>query len=322
MEIALYLTDYFKRYSSLNVNIDFDYKREVEKFFKPFKNHRAIILLQDLTKSLNFSYDAPITLAWQLKKDYSFGRLKGYPFEDRLDSSDKVFEFLIELKNFAIDSNFENFYNSHKPTYQKWLDDVRKNVDESVPDYLNHFYKEDLNRVYYINLMPLQTHANYGVELNNKSICNLGIKYDDENLTDYYFIWGTIEGSSALIQHEFSHPLINPLTDKYVDINKLTPLPLTVKNLLRKQAYSEGVCYINEQVIRASTIIYCQEMFRDKTNLEDMINEEEAHGFIHTKQILKALKKYQKQDIPLREYYPKILKEFYKPLSNEDNFQI
>ncbi len=315
MEIMLSLTDYFTRYSDLRVEIDFDYINDVKEYFKQYKEHKAIKLLQEIIEKLSFHYDAPIALAWQLDKDYTIKKLMKYPFEDRLYGDNRIIEFLHEMKHFAEDTDYEAFYNTHLPIYNSWIDTVKKYIDESVLDYMCAFYKEDLNRKYIINLMPLQTNANYGVDVGDIRVCNLGIKYNSKKIkSKYYFIWESVPDASCLIQHEFSHPIINPLTDKYLDLDKLTPLPKDDVVLLEEQAYSEGLCYVCEQIIRASTIIYCMDNYKESADLNRLIEKEEKQGFIHTRQIYEALVEYQKQDIPLREYYPKLLEVFYRSI--------
>jgi len=315
MEILLFLTNYFNKYPDLKVEIETEYIKDVKAHFLKFKNHKAVKILQKIIDTHNFCYDAPICLAYQLKTDYSFSKLPDYPFQDRLGVDEIILVFLKELKNFVVDSDYEKFYEIHKPMFKQWLKEVKTKVDNDVINWLNNFYKEELNKKYYISLMPLQTNANYGIDESNKSICNFGIKYNlDQNKTSFCFANKTKFNTMFLLQHEFSHPLINPLVDKFLEVDKLATLPKDVVNIIENLAYNEGANYVDEQIIRATTIIYLQETFPDICDVEGAILDEEEQGFIHTRAILKALKKYQKQNLPLSSYFPKLLKEFYKPI--------
>lgn len=311
MEIMLTLTDYFDRIPKLRVPTEFDYAVDVKNYFSQYKNHRAVKLLTEIIHELSFNYDAPIALMWQLNSDFSINELLKYPFETRLGRSPKVLEFIKEIRNFTIDSKYDEFYKKHTRVYQKWIEDTKSKVDENLLDYMDNFYKEKLERDYIINLMPLQTHCNYAVENGDQSICNLGAKFSENKLEPYFLSQKNLD----LIQHEFSHPLINPLTDKYFDARRMPPLPDEVKEKMRNLAYGSISTYVNEQIIRCTTILYLNNLYGEEYE-ETLIKQEEDIGFIHTRAVLQVLKEYEKQDVPLRKYFPKILEEFYKPLNN------
>lgn len=319
MEVLQKISSYFMRYPRLNVSFNLPYIKDVENYFSKYKNHKAVKLLEKVFTKLSFNYDAPMALVLQMNEDFTYdvNKLKGYPFEDRLNKDKMVLEFLNEIKNFVEDTNFMEFYNNHKKQYNIWLSDVKNVVGDGLMDYLNTFFKENIKKQYIINLMPMQTRANYGVLVGNKSICNLGIKLGKgKDMGKYWFL--TKHGAVDLLHHEFSHPIINPLTDKYFDYNKFPKLPKEIKKVLLEQAYGEDVSYINEQIIRASDILYCKEVWGRQIKIKKEIKREEENGFVHTKRMLKALKKYQKQTEPMRTYFPKILEEFYKPLTEKD----
>lgn len=311
MEIMLTLTDYFDRIPKIRVPTEFDYAVDVKNYFSQYKNHRAVKLLTEIIRELSFNYDAPIALMWQLNSDFSINELLKYPFETRLGRSPKVLEFIKEIRNFTIDSKYDEFYKKHTRAYQKWIEDTKSKVDENLLDYMDNFYKEELERDYIINLMPLQTHCNYGVENGNQSVCNLGAKFSADELEPYFLLGENLD----LIQHEFSHPLINPLTDKYFNQKKMPTLSEEVTKKMIDLTYGDVPTYINEQIIRCTTILYLTHLNCGEDE-ESLIKEEENKGFIHTRAVLQALKEYEKQDVPLRKYFPKILEEFYKPLNN------
>lgn len=315
MEVLQKLTNYFMRYSFLNVNFDVPYIKDVENYFTKYKNHKAVKLMQQCIDNLDFSYSTPIALALRLNKDFSFDENKfvGNSYEDRYNSDKRVRALLLEIKNFVIDTKFEEFYNSHKKQYNAWLKDVRRVVDDGLIDYLNTFHKQNLKRKYVINLLPMQTNANYGIAVGKISVCNLGIKVDGNNYC--YFIK---PGLAWLLHHEFSHPIINPLTDKYFDYNKMPKLPESVWKVLKNSAYGDYETYAKEQVVRAADILYAKHVWGRKISEEERISKTEMSGFVHTRRILKALKNYRKQTLPMSSYYPKIIQEFYKPLTEDE----
>ena len=55
------------------LNLDDEYRNNVKKHFLTFENHKTIRLAKELgQKEEGFCYDAPIRLAFELNKDYSF----------------------------------------------------------------------------------------------------------------------------------------------------------------------------------------------------------------------------------------------------------
>ena len=112
-----------------------------------------------------------------------------------------------------------------------------------------------------------------------------------------------------LLFHEFSHSIVNPLSDKYLS-SVYSPLSGNTIDILRKQAYSNGVCYFNESIIRALTILY--ENYHTKTtkNEENNIVDEEEQGFVHTRLLLEKLKEFQSMNISFDKFYPTLEKIF------------
>ena len=104
MSVLLYISNYRKEYPNLILfNKDIKYVKDVFDHFSKFQNHKAVKLLNQIVETLNFSYDAPFQLAWELKEDFSVGKLKSYPFKNRLNCSPIVEEFMKEIKTFAED---------------------------------------------------------------------------------------------------------------------------------------------------------------------------------------------------------------------------
>ena len=127
MEVLQKISSYFMRYPRLNVAFDLPYIKDVENYFSKYKNHKAVKLLEKVFTKLSFNYDAPMALVLQMNEDFTYdiNKLKGYPFEDRLNKDKVVLEFLNEIKNFVEDTNFMEFYNNHKKQYNIWLSDVK-----------------------------------------------------------------------------------------------------------------------------------------------------------------------------------------------------
>jgi hypothetical protein len=158
--------------------------------------------------------------------------------------------------------------------------------------------------------MPTQVRNNFGCSRDNESISNISVRIDsNNNLKKWNY------DISELFFHEFSHPIINPLSDKYLgDISS----PLSEKTLkaLEERAYCNGPCYFDESVIRAMTIIYHDYVSKSDADEEEYIQDEEEIGFVHTRLLLKKLKEFEKQDKSIEEFYPQLKDVFLTDVEN------
>ena len=118
-----------------------------------------------------------------------------------------------------------------------------------------------------------------------------------------------------LLFHEFSHSIVNPLSDKYLS-ELYSPLSDKTISILNHQAYSNGVCYFNESVIRAMTILYENYFIKTIKNEEKNIIEEENRGFVHTRLLLDKLKEFQSMNISFEEFYPTLQEVFETNVEN------
>ncbi len=191
MGVLLLISDYGKLYPELvEVCHNEEYREKVYKHFAAFKNEKAVKLLNEICNKLNFCYDAPIALILQLDENFKFDALLPYPFEERLESSNLVIEFLNELPHFVEVSRFEEFYNSNQKFYSKILEETERFINpDMIEEFFNEFYKMDISTKFVINLLPHSTNGNYGVGPKGEIGCNLGAKEVDGKLA---FVWDDV----------------------------------------------------------------------------------------------------------------------------------
>ena len=129
---AIYLNSNFHKNELLG-NLDDEYTEKLNDFMK---KHNCGSLVEKFNKVVNslgdkFSYDAPITLFLQLDNEYNFlDKSKNeYPYTDRLGTNDGnkqlIDDLMQEVKLFAKESNFDEFYNQSKPFYEKQINKVK-----------------------------------------------------------------------------------------------------------------------------------------------------------------------------------------------------
>lgn len=161
MSVLLYISNYRKEFPNLVLfNKDIEYVKDVHETFSKFSDHKAVVLLNEIIEKLNFCYNAPYQLAWELKEDFSVGKLLADPYKGRLKSAKVVAEFMSEIKDFAEKSGFEKFYNDHLKYYQNCINIAKAVTDFEQISHFEEFFKEQTEREYIVNLLPL--HAETG----------------------------------------------------------------------------------------------------------------------------------------------------------------
>lgn len=323
MGVLLLISDYGKYDPELvEVCHNDEYREKVFKHFAAFKNEKAVKLLNEICNKLNFNYDAPIALILQLNENFEFDELLPYPFENRLESSDLVIEFLNELPHFAEVSKFEDFYNSNQKYYNKILKETERFVHTEVLEkFFSEFYKMDLSTKFVINLMPHSTHGNYGVGPKNEIWCNLGAKEVDGKLS---FVWDDI---GDLFAHEFSHPIVNPLVDKYMKFPKNYFKRIYPQMI--KESYGEhDPTIMYELVIRSIGYIYVKYYykgtFKEKTPdqlANSDIESQKEEGFIYLDILTKLVEEYylnRDKYTNFETFMPTLIKQFKKEKAQFD----
>ncbi len=80
-----------------------------------------------------------------------------------------------EIANFAKESNFENFYESHVAYYESCIQNAKSKIDQKQIPHFQQFFKEDENRRYVVNLLPLCSRNGtfYDIRFDDKIVANI-----------------------------------------------------------------------------------------------------------------------------------------------------
>ncbi len=329
--VFLLISDYGKKNPELvEVCHNEGYRAKVFKHFDAFKGEKAVKLFNEICNKLNFNNDAPIALVLQLDENFKFDTLPPYPFEERLESSNLVVEFLKELPHFALVSKFEEFYKSNQPYYNKIIKETEGFVrPDAIEKFFNDFYKMDIPTDFVINLLPHSTNGNYGVSPIGKIGCNLGAKEVDGKLA---FVWDDV---GDLFVHEFGHSIVNPLVDKYAKLPKRY-FKRIYPQMAELDYNDHDPTILDEFIIRAIGYVYTKYyykgIFEGKTPAElatYVIEGEKKDGFIYMDILTKLVEDYysnRDKFSNFEAFMPTLIKEFKKGKAqmdkqlNETNF--
>lgn len=256
-----YLSDY-----SLLTKSNIKYKKDIDKYFKEYKNHPVI----KLNKIIQNDFFSGSCVPWFLYQ-FSFPSFKSISkfaedenqIENYNQHKDTLELFKKELKDFYRKSNFKKFFNQNKKLY----DSISKPVKEYINNYniisiLENHYGEKKKK-YKLVLCPLMHDGGFAAEVNKKNgqeiIAFIGPKYNSEIIPKF----DTKDILQQYVIHEFSHSFCNPII--YKNFQKLKEYECLENKIVRqmeKQGYGDDwqTC-LYEHLVRANEIVLTKQLF-------------------------------------------------------------
>lgn len=298
----------------LITNEDFNYKKEIMKGFSKFSNHEAVKVFNNMSRE-NFSYDAPPTAMLYLSNPLS---LKvNQDFTDYLKSrggEEKLNKFALEIRNFAIDTKFHEFFNKQKKFYNSVIEENAKVMgNTNYIDQLEQYYGMKQNS-YNIILSPMFHSGGFGPRVKSENG-----EYDvysiqgPSSVKDNIPIFGDEDGFRYIALHEFSHSFINPLTEENIDeVNKYSELYKPISEKMNKQAYNSWENCAYEHIVR-SVVARLIFIHSGSENYETIVAYEKDRGFLYIDELTKKLEEYEKNRDrykSFKDFFPELVKVF------------
>jgi hypothetical protein len=292
------------------------YSSGILAHFSPYRNHAAVMMFDRLSMQpgmLNFSApsnimllaDASLSLRTDIEPDeFVYKRAGGI---------DSLKILLSLLSDFAARTSFNDFFRSHNDFY---LEITQNTVDSmGSVNYISElecFYGRS-QESYNIVLVPLYGHVGFG-----NSLLHSDGKREIFNtmgpwlISDGTPVFGDEDYLTYMIRHEFSHPFINPLTEKYWDsIREFATNYDSVPEVARKNMCGDWQECINEFVIRAVTTHLA---FRESADAGvRAYQKESARGVCLLDGLLEQIRLYESERDSFQafeSFYPKILEVF------------
>jgi hypothetical protein len=296
----------------------FQYKQEVLKKFGPFKSHPLVTWFNKISmqpRKMNFS--APSNL--MLYADDHLNLRTDLHFDDfvlsRAGGRDSLLLFLDLLKDFAFQSSFNDFYEGHAGYYTSIIANTIAQLDsiDHIKE-LESFYGTR-QKSYSIVLVSLYSHVGYGNSIVYSSgECEIFDTMGPQKIKDGAPFFGDNLYLKYLARHEFSHPFVNPLTEKYWDVIKEYAKNYeSIPEVAKENACGDWQECINEFIIRAITVRLA---FHESKELGLKVYEEEkSRGVSYLDPLLTTLQAYahNRSQFPnFDSYYPKVLEVFKK----------
>jgi len=298
MAVTEVLADY--GWTGLLSKQDTAYRRDVDAWFTPFKQHAAVKRFAELAKA-GYSFDGPagtmicLSAPPKLKLE---GRLEECGAE-RAGGAASLEAWLEQLRDFARVSDFGSFFRAHAGLYSLMEEATRKNL---VRD-----YAADLEAYHGIR------HASYTIVPAPLLVGNFGPRHSrPDGRFDIYGIlgasgisdgvpqFGSIESLRGLVWHEFGHSFVNPEVERLSAlVEKSSKLMDPIAAKMRASAYPQWLTVVIEHVDRAVAVrLAFGELGEDAG--EQALEYEKASSFAYVEALAERLKEYEQH----RDRYP------------------
>jgi len=281
------------------INFQNEYITNLVKTFNIKKFKELYIWLE---KDYLGFYDSTSSLALLLDDAY---QIKNQKFDHNIktrtgiSSENDVIKFNKLIKEFINEINYDQFLKSNNKMYKKILKDVVKLPDNFNMSDIEEFYGYKKGS-YNIILSPLIQGA-FGVSDNDDLYCIKGIYLNaNEYHDDRTFLFNLF--------HEFSHPYVNPLYDKYKSKFKVTTefLKEAKENGL-ELSYNNIATLINEYVVRTNEYLFLIKYI----NLDNYIKRNQKRGFVYLDELITLTQNKKTSYSSYEEFYLKEIIPFF-----------
>jgi len=278
------------------------YDQAIDTYFSPYRDHEAV----QLARSLGVGFEAPMKIAAYVRDVDTLG--ERVPFDrpsvhlfEKWDPG-KARAFLSAARQFAADTDFEDFLKSQQPLY------------EATNDRLEAFLQEKADLVWLIRFFGLPGPAAFVIVpgLANGAPSYAARLIDEAGAEEIYAIPGVSKVDAeglpvfdsdwgATMTHEIAHTYVNPAVDKFAARMEKAAGRIyeAVAPAMQRQSYGNWKTMLNESLARAATIEYVMEHDGPQA-ARIVIGKENSRSFFWMSGLVDLLETYRKG----REQYP------------------
>ncbi len=274
---------------------DTRYKKEIEAYFKPFRQHKAVILNKEIYERF-FGFDAPPSYIYYFSFP-DFKQIAPFSKED-LDAyhfdlhNDTLSMLLTAFKDFYEKSHFHNFFVSHKRFYDSLARPVKNEViAKGVIQKLETHYQQK-NKEYTVVLGPMLHDGGYGLIINTATGNLLYAIIGPQDDTSIMPVFDIDDLLSYYILHEFSHSFCNVLiTQNMQSLQRDSCLLNPIRKSMKAQGYGTWETCLKEHLVRANEIVLTEDIF-GKEKADELAAEMKDQKWIYLDGLIAIVRQY------------------------------
>jgi hypothetical protein len=323
MNSILYTSNHsnlIKKSMGFNPMIDFqnEYTEIVKEYFYPYREHEIYSLVEKMTIN-GFFLGRPMELMCSVGEFPSLNRKHEISplCRELCGGEENINNLLSLLRRFYQEIDYMNFFDIVKKYYRDYIEAVKRHINK-YPFVLvmEEFYGKKQNSYHYI--ITNLSHGSFGISFKNNdkldmfAIMTLMSISDNEEENELYR--GALSTNTTI--HEFAHPLINPLTEKFSDLVKKY---CQAYEWLKKyklpnfqSGYGDWDECVNEHIVRAIAI-YLAAKLGEKEYASKHLDYDMKIGYKYLPALLDKFQYYEKhRDIykTINDFYPELIEVF------------
>lgn len=319
LSAVILISDYDTKFDRVTKE-NFSYKTEMKNYFSKYANHEVVETFNNLN-ARGFSYHRPPEVMMYLSNPLSLAKNQEFDYNVMGSlGSEELEKFIVQLRKFAVDTNFKEFYTKNAEFYKKVIEkNIKIMGDFNYLGAVEKYYGMK-KRSYNIILSSLFHNGGYGTNIKNKdgNYDIYSFQGPDKVENDIPILGGQKE-FRRIAFHEFSHSFVNLLTEENIDeVNKYSKLLDPISISMNKQAYGDWGGCVNEHIIRAITSRLAYIYDGDRA-YKDAILHEKSYDFYYVEPLAKKLEEFENNRNKyksFKEFYPELIKVF-KELSEK-----
>ncbi len=283
-------------YSRSN-DLSVPYINELDEYFKDYKDDPAVEIVRTFNSQsstiLEFGYDLNESVTgYKMSLDNKNSILVAQNFPKKKITLYSEKSNLEKIRQFRINSKFDDFFNSHKEEYEKQVKACVSLIEEcNLENWLKDFYGTKMKDTNGIFLSHFGNGGNFAMTFRNSK----GRDVPHILLTSGIFDRNTV---MLLLSHEFSHPRTAGITKQLYENEKIKKifdaLYKKYSTWFQSHYYNSGYYVLNETINQACTNKFLEKHLSKA--IMDLLNQKEIIEYqkmIYTPQIAEFLDNYE-----------------------------
>jgi len=247
----LYTAGFAAGYPLVN-GLDIQYKQDIQNTFSRYQDHEVLNLWREIGPK-GFVLDGPVFCVIKQMKDLNDVERSAEALSKEPEDENDYDKFVRLLTKFAIDTDYQSFFNSHQDFYRLVLENMRYNLMNFDEVRRLETYFGDRKKEYTV-IISLLGSGNFGPRVQTPTGMELYCVLEPQTKCGNIPGFDNLRTLEDLVWHEFSHSFVNPLVDEYEDeINKYDHLYEPIGSSMRQQAYQDWLVTVKEHIVRAVT---------------------------------------------------------------------
>ena len=267
------------------------YEKDVDRWFRPFRDHPAVRRARVLWDSAGIGFSDPMEFALHLTNAHDLGEIVP------VDSPDQQPEwawrpadaraFLSDLRAFARDAQTDQFLRSHEKLYAIAATRLRRLVDSAGdPAWFGRFFGHSTVKPFALVPALLNGGGNYGPRIRTPDGGEEFYAVVGVYLTDRDGLPSFDDRELPNIVHEFSHSFVNPIVVRHLDLFEGAGPQLFAADSqrMKDQSYDTWPTVIDESLVRATVVRY-RLSHEGREAAEAEITDQKARGFLWIREL-------------------------------------